>query len=66
VSTGLVVTHSGVLRILRRRLGIPDQRNHRNLEGCWFTIVVSGDARGTLTVRESVNVLENATASETL
>jgi broad specificity phosphatase PhoE len=66
VTTGLVVTHSGVLRILRRRLGIPDQRNHRNLEGCWFTIVVSGDARGTLAVRESVNVLENATTSETL
>jgi broad specificity phosphatase PhoE len=66
VSTGLVVTHSGVLRILRRRLGMPDQRNHRNLEGCWFSMVVSGNAPGRLTVRESVNVLENSTASETL
>lgn len=66
MSTGLVVTHSGVIRVLRRRLGQPDQRNHRNLEGCWFTLTVSGPAVGTLSVRESVNVLRNTTESETL
>lgn len=66
VSTGLVVTHSGVIRILRRRLGMPDQRNHRNLEGCWFSMVVSGDARGALSVRDSFHVLENSTTAETL
>ena len=66
VSNGLVVTHSGVIRILRRRLGMPDQRNHRNLEGCWFSIVVSGDARGTITVKQSFDILENSTAAETL
>jgi len=60
--TGLVVTHSGVIRVMRRVLGYPDQRNHRNLEGCWFA--VSGD--GTLTVEESINVLRNATISNTL
>jgi len=60
--TGLVVTHSGVIRVMRRVLGHPDQRNHRNLEGCWFS--VSSD--GTLTVEESINVLRNATISNTL
>lgn len=60
--TGLIVTHSGVIRVLRRVLGYPDQRNHRNLEGCWFTV----DADGTLKVEESVNVLRNATISNTL
>lgn len=59
---GLVVTHSGVIRVMRRVLGYPDQRNHRNLEGCWFG--VSDD--GTLSVEESVNVLRNATISNTL
>jgi uncharacterized phosphatase len=60
--TGLVVTHSGVIRVMRRVLGYPDQRNHRNLEGCWFS--VSDD--GTLSVEESINVLRNATISNTL
>lgn len=59
---GLVVTHSGVIRVMRRVLGYPDQRNHRNLEGCWFG--VSND--GTLSVEESINVLRNATISNTL
>ena len=60
--TGLVVTHSGVIRVMRRVLGHPDQRNHRNLEGCWFSVA----ADGTLTVEESINVLRNATISNTL
>lgn len=60
--TGLVVTHSGVIRVLRRVLGYPDQRNHRNLEGCWFSVTVDG----TLNVEESINVLRNATISNTL
>jgi hypothetical protein len=47
---------------MRRVLGYPDQRNHRNLEGCWFS--VSDD--GTLSVEESINVLRNATISNTL
>ncbi|MFM8908145.1 MAG: NAD(+) synthase, partial [Actinomycetota bacterium] len=40
----------------------PDQRNHRNLEGCWFTVTTDG----TVNVEESVNVLRNATISNTL
>lgn len=60
--TGLLVTHSGVIRVMRRVLGYPDQRNHRNLEGCWFTVA----ADGTVKVEESVNVLRNATISNTL
>lgn len=60
--TGLVVTHSGVIRVMRRVLGHPDQRNHRNLEGCWFSVTTDG----TLTVEESINVLRNATISNTL
>ena len=60
--TGLVVTHSGVIRVMRRVLGQPDQRNHRNLEGCWFT--VGND--GAIEVEDSVNVLRNATISNTL
>ena len=59
---GLVVTHSGVIRVMRRVLGYPDQRNHRNLEGCWFSV----SADGTLNVEESINVLRNATISNTL
>ena len=61
-ASGLLVTHSGVIRVMRRVLGFPDQRNHRNLEGCWFT--VSDD--GTVGVEESINVLRNATISNTL
>lgn len=60
--TGLLVTHSGVIRVMRRVLGFPDQRNHRNLEGCWFTV----RADGAVTVEESINVLRNATISNTL
>ncbi|MBU6226009.1 MAG: phosphoglycerate mutase family protein [Acidobacteria bacterium] len=60
--TGLLVTHSGVIRVMRRVLGYPDQRNHRNLEGCWFTVTTDG----TVNVEESVNVLRNATISNTL
>ncbi len=60
--TGLVVTHSGVLRVMRRVLGHPDQRNHRNLEGCWFTVTTDGK----VSVEESINVLRNATISNTL
>ena len=47
---------------MRRVLGYPDQRNHRNLEGCWFTVT----ADGAVEVEESVNVLRNATISNTL
>jgi probable phosphoglycerate mutase len=60
--TGLLVTHSGVIRVMRRVLGFPDQRNHRNLEGCWFTVA----ADGAVTAEESINVLRNATISNTL
>lgn len=60
--TGLLVTHSGVIRVMRRVLGYPDQRNHRNLEGCWFTVSTDGGVE----VEESVNVLRNATISNTL
>lgn len=60
--TGLLVTHSGVIRVMRRVLGHPDQRSHRNLEGCWFTVT----ADGTVAAKESVNVLRNATISNTL
>lgn len=59
---GLIVTHSGVIRVLRRVLGHPDQRNHRNLEGCWFAL----SAEGRIEVEASVNVLRNATISNTL
>lgn len=59
---GLVVTHSGVIRVLRRVLGHPDQRNHRNLEGCWFTL----SAEGRIEVESSINILRNATISNTL
>ncbi len=61
-TTGLLVTHSGVIRVMRRVLGFPDQRNHRNLEGCWFTVTTAG----TVNVEESVTVLRNATTSNTL
>lgn len=61
-TTGLVVTHSGVIRVMRRVLGYPDQRNHRNLEGCWFSVSTDG----VLNVEESINVLRNATISNTL
>ncbi|MBM3729346.1 MAG: histidine phosphatase family protein [Actinobacteria bacterium] len=60
--TGLLVTHSGVIRVMRRVLGHPDQRSHRNLEGCWFTVTTNG----TVKVEESVSVLRNATVSNTL
>lgn len=60
--TGLIVTHSGVIRVMRRVLGHPDQRNHRNLEGCWFSI----SPEGRVAVEASVNVLRNATISNTL
>ncbi len=61
-TAGLVVTHSGVIRVMRRVLGFPDQRNHRNLEGCWFSL----SAEGKVSVEESINVLRNATISNTL
>jgi probable phosphoglycerate mutase len=60
--TGLLVTHSGVIRVMRRVLGCPNQRNHRNLESCWFTVTTDG----AVNVEESVNVLRNATISNTL
>jgi probable phosphoglycerate mutase len=59
---GLVVTHSGIIRVMRRTLGYPDQRNHRNLEGCWFTL----NHDGSLEVSDSVNILRNTTTSDTL
>jgi probable phosphoglycerate mutase len=59
---GLVVTHSGIIRVMRRTLGYPDQRNHRNLEGCWFTLHPDGG----LEVSDSVNILRNTTTSDTL
>jgi len=59
---GLVVTHSGIIRVMRHLLGHSDQRNHRNLEGCWF--IISGT--GEVSVAESVNILRNSTTSDTL
>jgi hypothetical protein len=47
---------------MRRTLGYPDQRNHRNLEGCWFTLHPDGG----LEVSDSVNILRNTTTSDTL
>ena len=59
---GLVITHSGIIRVMRRVLGHSDQRNHRNLEGCWFTISSDGE----VSCAESVNILRNSTTSDTL
>jgi broad specificity phosphatase PhoE len=61
-SLGLVITHSGIIRVMRRVLGHSDQRNHRNLEGCWFTITADGE----VSCAESVNILRNSTTSDTL
>jgi broad specificity phosphatase PhoE len=40
-ATLLVISHSGVIRTLRRHHGAPDKRLH-NLEGCWFDVSESG------------------------
>jgi len=40
-STLLVVSHSGVIRTLRRHHNVADRRLH-NLEGCWFEVAASG------------------------
>jgi probable phosphoglycerate mutase len=40
-STLLVISHSGVIRTLRRHHGVADKRLH-NLEGCWFDVSAAG------------------------
>lgn len=40
-STLLVISHSGVIRTLRRHHGVTDKRLH-NLEGCWFDVSDAG------------------------
>jgi broad specificity phosphatase PhoE len=49
----LVVTHAGVLRTMRRALGVTDER-FGNLTGCWFYVA----ANGTVTAEYPVALID--------
>ena len=54
----LVVSHSGVIRTIRRLMKVPDRRLH-NLEGCHFT----SNAAGQLVVGDFISLVSNARAT---
>ena len=59
--TGLIISHSGVIRTLRRAMNVSNPRLP-NLGGCWFH--VRSDA--TLVAGELVTILDDTTFTESL
>ena len=55
VGVVLVVTHAGVLRTMRRALGVSDER-FGNLAGCWFHVA----ANGTITAEYPVELVDHS------
>ena len=59
--TGLVISHSGVIRTLRRVLNVSNPRLP-NLGGCWFHV----HENASLVAGELVSILDGTTATESL
>ena len=59
--TGLVISHSGVIRTLRRVMNVSNPRLP-NLGGCWFHI----DENASLVAGDLVSILDGTSATESL
>lgn len=59
--TGLVISHSGVIRTLRRAMNVSNPRLP-NLGGCWFHV----DENASLMAGELVSILDGTSAAESL
>lgn len=62
--TGLVIAHAGIIRVMRRALGVPDPRIP-NLGGCEFILSVKS-GRHQLDVGDVVELLAHGPVSESL
>ena len=61
----LVIAHAGVLRVMRRHLGVPDQRI-ANLGGCEFTVRTGADGTPEITAGDLVDLFEHGEIGEEL
>ena len=61
----LVIAHAGVLRVMRRHLGVPDQRI-ANLGGCEFVVRPGAGPRPEITAGDLVDLFEHGEIGEEL